>query len=582
MVADIGPARVASAVRAACASDGAQPPAGRPPAVVVDRLSKSFLIPHERHSTLKERVVHRFSPKRCDPLTALADVSFEVGRGECFGIVGRNGSGKSTLLKCLAGIYGVDRGYAAVEGRLSPFVEMGVGFDPELTGRDNVLVNGVLLGLSRSQVRERFDDIVAFGGLEQFVDLKLKNYSSGMSVRLSFSVAIQVDADVLLVDEVLAVGDASFQEKCFVEFERLRRAGRTILLVTHDMDAVERLCDRALLLHQGRVQEIGDPGSVARAYRRINAGASGLGARVDSPRDAAVSQLAEPLHADARPPAFADAGGALRRYRPTALDGGLRRFAGMTSTLAMVDFKLHYMDSVLGYLWSVMRPLMLFAVTYLVFTRVGGFGRGVSGYPVYLLTSIVLWTYFAESTTGAAGCLLGKQELLRKLRFPRLVVPLSVVLKALFNLGMNLIAVAVLVAVSGIPPRLSWLELPLLVAIIAVLSTGVSMLVSALFVRFRDIVQIWAVLVQLLFFGSSVLYVVTQFPEGLQQAMVLNPLAMVFTQMRHALVDPSAPSAAAVAGGGLRLAIPLGVVAGVFALGLWVFARESATMAEDL
>jgi ABC-2 type transport system permease protein len=172
--------------------------------------------------------------------------------------------------------------------------------------------------------------------------------------------------------------------------------------------------------------------------------------------------------------------------------------------------------------------------------------------------------------------------LLRKLRFPRLVVPLSIVLKSLFNLGMNLLAVAVLVAAAGIAPRLTWLELPLLVAILVVLAVGVSMLVSALFVRFRDVAQIWAVLVQLLFFASSVLYVITQFPEQVQRAMVFNPLAMLFTQMRHALIDPQAPTAADVAGGVPLLLIPLSIVAVVFALGLWVFSRASRRMAENL
>ncbi len=534
-------------------------------------LSKRFLIPHQRHSTVKQRLVERLRRQPVDPLAALDEVSFEVARGECFGIVGRNGSGKSTLLKCLAGIYDTDSGSAAVRGSLSPFVEMGVGFDPELTGRDNVLVNGVLLGLSRGEVRERFDDIIAFGDLEQFVDLQLKNYSSGMSVRLSFSVAVQVDADVLLVDEVLAVGDAAFQEKCYQRFERLRREGRTILLVTHDMRAVERLCDRAMLLHEGRVREIGEPAEIAQRYREANRG-SGLGAHVSTrSHQAALSPTAAPVAIPG-----------LRRYRPQALGGGARRFAAMTYTLAAVDFKLHYLGSSLGYLWSLMRPLMLFAVTYFVFTRVASFGEGVRDYPVYLLTSIVLWMFFAESTTTAAGSLVGKQELLRKLRFPRLAIPLSVVLRALFNLGMNLLAVAVLLAVSGVAPRLSWLQLPLLVAFLVALSTGVAMLVSALYVRFRDVAQIWAVLVQLLFFGSSVLYVITEFPESVQRAMVANPLAMVFTQMRHALIDPAAPTAAEVAGSAAALAIPLAMVAAVLALGLWVFARESRTMAENV
>ena len=172
----------------------------------------------------------------------------------------------------MAGIYDVDEGELDVRGRLSPFIELGVGFNPELTARDNVLVNAAMLGLSRKDARERFDDIIAFAGLEDFVDLKLKNYSSGMSVRLAFAVAIEVDADIVLVDEVLAVGDAAFQQKCFDEFQRMKDAGTTIVFVTHDMGMVERFCDRALLLEKGDIVEIGEPGGIARHYNELNFG----------------------------------------------------------------------------------------------------------------------------------------------------------------------------------------------------------------------------------------------------------------------------------------------------------------------
>jgi ABC-type polysaccharide/polyol phosphate transport system ATPase subunit len=198
------------------------------------------------------------------------DVSVEIAPGEFFGIVGRNGSGKSTLLKCLAGIYNIDGGELTVNGRLSPFIELGVGFNPDLTARDNVIINAIMLGLSRKEAVERFDDIVAFAELEDFVDLKLKNYSSGMHVRLAFATAVEVDAEILLIDEVLAVGDAAFQQKCFDEFMRLRREGRTMLFVTHDMASVERFCDRAMLLDAGRVIDIGDPQSIARQYNQLN------------------------------------------------------------------------------------------------------------------------------------------------------------------------------------------------------------------------------------------------------------------------------------------------------------------------
>ena len=257
---------------AAPQSAGTAATAGTPPAVRIDAVHKRFQLPHQRYSTLKERALHPFASRTFDELHAVNDVSVDIAPGEFFGIVGRNGSGKSTLLKILAGIYVADEGEVAITGRLSPFIELGVGFNPELTARENVLINGIMLGLTRKQARDRFDEIIAFAELEDFIDLKLKNYSSGMSVRLGFAVAIQVDADILLVDEVLAVGDAAFQQKCFEQFQSLKDAGRTIVFVTHDMSAVERFCDRAMLLEKGERVELGDPHHVAKAYNQLNFG----------------------------------------------------------------------------------------------------------------------------------------------------------------------------------------------------------------------------------------------------------------------------------------------------------------------
>ena len=242
------------------------------PAVAVCGASKTFHLPKIQSHTLKERALHPFRFNDYDELHALQEVSFEVREGEFFGVVGRNGSGKSTLLKCLAGIYRLSAGELSVRGRLSPFLELGVGFNPDLTARDNVIINAIMLGLTRKQARERFDAIIAFAELEEFVDLKLKNYSSGMHVRLAFSVAIQVDADILLVDEVLAVGDSSFQQKCWDAFHRLKDDGKTILLVTHDMGAAERLCDRAILMEHGRIVSHDTPDRVARDYHELNFG----------------------------------------------------------------------------------------------------------------------------------------------------------------------------------------------------------------------------------------------------------------------------------------------------------------------
>jgi ABC-type polysaccharide/polyol phosphate transport system ATPase subunit len=242
------------------------------PAIRVEGVSKAFRVPEEAMHTLKERALHPMRRQRRNVFKALEDVSLEVKEGEFFGIVGRNGSGKSTLLKCLAGIYRADRGNIWIRGRMSPFIELGVGFNPDLAARDNVILSGIMLGLSPREARDRYEQVIEFAELQDFQELKLKNYSSGMHVRLAFSVAIQVDADVLLIDEVLAVGDASFQQKCFDVFKRLRDEGKTIILVTHDMSAVTRFCHRAVLLEHGLMVAEGEPEHVANHYLELNFG----------------------------------------------------------------------------------------------------------------------------------------------------------------------------------------------------------------------------------------------------------------------------------------------------------------------
>jgi ABC-type polysaccharide/polyol phosphate transport system ATPase subunit len=241
----------------------------RPVAVEVRDLSKTFQIPLQRVDSIKERVLHPFASTQSRHLTALRGVSFDVHEGEFFGIVGRNGTGKSTLLKILASIYAADAGTIRMAGRVAPFIELGVGFNVDLTARENVVLNGVMMGLSRQQAEDRVQAVIEFAELEEFAGLKLKNYSSGMLVRLAFSVMIQSDADILLIDEVLAVGDAAFQQKCRDVFHEMR-GDRTLILVTHDMSAVEQFCHRAMLLDRGDIQAIGDPDEIAHRYLRLN------------------------------------------------------------------------------------------------------------------------------------------------------------------------------------------------------------------------------------------------------------------------------------------------------------------------
>jgi ABC-type polysaccharide/polyol phosphate transport system ATPase subunit len=239
-------------------------------AVKVDGVSKTFRLPQEQVHTLKERALHPLRRRRFDTLHALREVAFEVRRGEVFGIVGRNGSGKSTLMKCLAGIYRADAGEMWLRGRMAPFIELGVGFNPDLTAHDNVIINAVMLGLTPDEARRRYSSIIDFAELHEFAELKLKNYSSGMQVRLAFSVMVHVDADLLLIDEVLAVGDAAFQQKCYDVLNGLRDQGKTILLVTHDMAQVQRFCDRALVLERGRRVAFGNASEMARRYTELN------------------------------------------------------------------------------------------------------------------------------------------------------------------------------------------------------------------------------------------------------------------------------------------------------------------------
>jgi ABC-type polysaccharide/polyol phosphate transport system ATPase subunit len=239
-----------------------------PIAIEVEGVSKSFRIPTRRVDTLRERIVAGLRPAT-EELKVLDEVSFTVPRGEFFGIAGRNGSGKSTLLKIIAGIYRADAGTIRVGGRLAPIIELGVGFNNELPAYDNVLINGVMMGLEPSEIRERYPEILAFSELGEFRHLPLKNYSSGMRARLGFSIMVHVDADLLLFDEVLAVGDQGFQEKCVATFEELRETGRTGILVTHSMPLLRAHCDNAMLIEDGRVVTLGPSAQVAAAYEAI-------------------------------------------------------------------------------------------------------------------------------------------------------------------------------------------------------------------------------------------------------------------------------------------------------------------------
>lgn len=240
-------------------------------AISVNNVSKSFKLPHEKANSVKSLFVSAFrGNKSYERQHVLKNISFKVKRGEFLGIVGRNGGGKSTLLKLLAEIYVPDSGTITVNGNLTPFIELGVGFNPDLTGRENVYLNGALLGFDRKAMDRLYRKIVEFAELERFMDQKLRNYSSGMQVRLAFSVAIQAHTEILLIDEVLAVGDANFQKKCFDTFENFKKEGRTVIFISHSMDSVKKYCDRAILISNGKIELEGDPEVVASEYDMLN------------------------------------------------------------------------------------------------------------------------------------------------------------------------------------------------------------------------------------------------------------------------------------------------------------------------
>jgi ABC-type polysaccharide/polyol phosphate transport system ATPase subunit len=235
-------------------------------AIKVENVSKTFKIPHEKISSIRGAAVNAFKRSSFEEFNALENVSFEIKKGEFFGIIGGNGSGKSTLLKILAGIYQADKGKVHINGRISPFLELGIGFNPELSGRDNVYLNAAVLGLTKKEIDEKFDSIVKFSELERFIDQKLKNYSSGMQVRLAFAVSIHANREILLMDEVLAVGDSNFQKKCIEEFEKYKISGKTVILVSHDIEIIKEYCDRALLLNNGIAVMLGNSRDVVNRY----------------------------------------------------------------------------------------------------------------------------------------------------------------------------------------------------------------------------------------------------------------------------------------------------------------------------
>jgi ABC-2 type transport system permease protein len=271
----------------------------------------------------------------------------------------------------------------------------------------------------------------------------------------------------------------------------------------------------------------------------------------------------------------------LESQRPHVLGRDLERFWNLTWTLAATDFKLRFYGSALGYAWTLVRPFLFFGVIYFVFSEIAGLDANVDHYGVYILFALVLFQFFGEATSNCVRCLAARESLLRKMRFPRLVIPLSVVLTAILNLSGTLAAALVFAIATGVYPTWSWLELPVIIVLVGALATGIGLLLSALFVRYRDVAPIWEVASQMLFYVSPILYVTTLVPDAYQQAYLVNPLATLLTEMRAAVVDPSAPHAWDIGGTGVVLAA-VAIIAVMVALGVYVFNRQAPRIAEDL
>ncbi|MBQ6355058.1 ATP-binding cassette domain-containing protein [Candidatus Saccharibacteria bacterium] len=304
--------------------------------IKVTNLYKSFKLPTERAWGIKQALFNRLRGiKGFKRQKVLRGIDLEIKEGEFIGIVGKNGSGKSTLLKLLAKIYEPDKGSVEVNGRLVPFIELGVGFNPELTGRENIYMNGALLGFSNKEVDKMYKEIVEFAELEEFMDQKLKNYSSGMQVRLAFSIAIRANGDILLLDEVLAVGDEAFQRKCFAYFAKLKKEKKTVILVTHSMDSVQQFCSRAILVNDGKIEADGSPIEISQKYRELN---FENGAQLSTEEKALVNQFIEV------------SGDAKVEKNKVLLNVHLKETAKMDDPAAVI--RIYQEDGVMVYRWA--------------------------------------------------------------------------------------------------------------------------------------------------------------------------------------------------------------------------------------
>jgi ABC-type polysaccharide/polyol phosphate transport system ATPase subunit/ABC-type polysaccharide/polyol phosphate export permease len=546
-----------------------EPTRSRAPALALRQVTKTFPA-GGRTPSLKRLLRHPISAMHRPRVEVLRDVSFEVAQGEFFAIVGANGAGKSTLLRCMAGIYQPEGGEVEVRGRVAPFIDLGASFHPDLDARENVAMVGTLIGLSPAEARRRTPQTLRFAELQEFAEMQVKQYSSGMGARLAFAIALQSDAEVLLFDEALAVGDIAFREKCFGAFEGLKGAGRTVIYVSHQLETVSRFADRAMLLEPGAAPRIGDPATIIEEYERRSLATAGSGLRPGRLVDSATHPPSSSRERE-RPAGHSD----------RELPGGewRRRLADTTVALTTAEYKIRYLDSVLGYLWALVQPLLMFAVLYFVLSRVVRF-QDVSHYPALLLLGVVLFNHFTEATGLALPSLVVRANLLQRIAFPTVSVPVASALASAATFAVGLVLAMVFAIASGISPGVEWLEMLPLAVLLVAFTASCSLLLALVYVTVRDARPMWLVLTRVLFFATPVFYSIEVAPEGLARVMMMNPLAVVIVQARHAL-GLGSPSAADAIGGAVWLTIPAVITLALPCLAVWMYGR-SRNLAERL
>ena len=504
--------------------------------IIVDHVYKSFDIYMDKANSLKEKMLF-WNRNRKEKREVLKDINLTIKNGEAVGLIGVNGSGKSTLLKLMTKIIYPNKGKIITNGKLTSLLELGAGFHPDFSGRENIYFNASIFGLTKKQIDSRLDNIIEFSELGAYIDNPVRTYSSGMYMRLAFAVAINVDADILLVDEVLAVGDQHFQEKCIAKMKELKEQGKTMVFVTHSLGTVKDFCNRAIWLNQGEIQMDGEPDPVIDAYLK------------------ATTQNSE------------------ERNNQINLVKDLYNYRELLKTNIKKDVGGKYKNSVLGVLWSFINPLLQIAVYALVFQVI--LKSDIDNYTVYLCCGLIPWQYFSSVVLRGAATIIDNGNIIKKVYFPREILPISVVTSEGVNFLISTIIILGFVIFGGI--GLSWniLWYFLIFIIQFIVSIGVAFIVSSLTVYFRDLQHLLGIFMQLLFYATPIVYAISSVPAGLQWIVKINPMSYLIEGYRAIFYNRTMPDFQ-----GLLIALAMGIV--LCLIGYFVFKKLEKKFAEEL